>query len=261
MEDGKFHPNDKVSYAVLAQVLSNLIEDYDSQNWDVKGDDIEPWYYAPMRFACHYELISADKSGKEFVTKREAILAFYRLGLRTEAITANSLRECDIDDSQMYDDQKNALTWAIKNSILLGDGRGDYQLDDGLTRAQLSVLVDRIWGFMEDHRKIIRLFFLDESSMKYVEFQDGNTGEKYLYDDPEIIQKVADSLNGFRCDRQSKVTGGGWAYAVRISDSDASSGPAYEIDCHSITIGGYIYSSEKLIFSKEWLDKMIKKQM
>ena len=44
---------------------------------------------------------------------------------------------------------KEAVDWAIKNAILLGDDEGNYKLHDTCTRQDVLIFMDRLTRLME----------------------------------------------------------------------------------------------------------------
>lgn len=274
MGDGTFRPQERVAYAMLAQILCNVTDGYDPADWTSREayfnpDVIETWYESPAGFVSQYDLIETE-NWTDTVVCSDTIRAFYRLGLRTEMIGEEELSSYGIDPSEIYDsekDLKNAEIWAFSKGILR---EGEYKPDAPVTRAELSELLARVWPLMDDHRKITRICLIDSSEITSIRIQNGNTGESVRYSDPQIISEAVGYLNDFRCSvKQPLRPGGGYGYNLSLYTRDSEwiysftffdAIQGMEMYRPQTDMFGQIYESTEIVFPEDWFDTMIQRE-
>ena len=114
--DGKFHPEDNLTVAMIYTVLARIA----GADIDLLGDN---WIDTAVAWA-QAEGIADDSDPKSDATRAQMV-AFLAAAAKAEG---------------------DPTEWAVENGILLGDENGDLMLDSNLTRAQFAAILVRYLG-------------------------------------------------------------------------------------------------------------------
>ena len=114
--DGKFHPEDNLTVAMIYTVLARIAE----ADIDLLGDN---WIDNAVAWA-QAEGIADDSDPKSDATRAQMV-AFLAAAAKAEG---------------------DPTEWAVENGILKGDENGDLMLDSNLTRAQFAAILVRYLG-------------------------------------------------------------------------------------------------------------------
>ena len=114
--DGKFHPEDNLTVAMIYTVLARIA----GADIDLLGDN---WIDNAVAWA-QAEGIADDSDPKSDATRAQMV-AFLAAAAKAEG---------------------DPTEWAVENGILLGDENGDLMLDSNLTRAQFAAILVRYLG-------------------------------------------------------------------------------------------------------------------
>ncbi len=114
--DGKFHPDDNLTVAMIYTVLARIA----GADIDLLGDN---WIDNAVAWA-QAEGIADDSDPKSDATRAQMV-AFLAAAAKAEG---------------------DPTEWAVENGILKGDENGDLMLDSYLTRAQFAAILVRYLG-------------------------------------------------------------------------------------------------------------------
>ena len=114
--DGKFHPEDNLTVAMVYTVLARIAD----ADIDTLGDN---WIENATAWA-EAEGIADGSDPKSDVTRAQMV-AFLAAAAKAEG---------------------DPTEWAVENGILIGDENGDLMLDSNLTRAQFATILVRYLG-------------------------------------------------------------------------------------------------------------------
>lgn len=114
--DGKFHPEDNLTVAMIYTVLARIA----GADIDLLGDN---WIDNAVAWA-QAEGIADDSDPKSDATRAQMV-AFLAAAAKAEG---------------------DPTEWAVENGILKGDENGDLMLDSNLTRAQFAAILVRYLG-------------------------------------------------------------------------------------------------------------------
>lgn len=150
--DTEFAPNDKLTRAEMATVLSRLVEGTQGGSnvfKDIKGDE---WYAQNIISMSSKGLIKGyeDKTfkPKNNITRAETMAILARMA--KENNTYKKPQNVDQVLSAYKDNQsvptwaKEEIAWAIESGLIKGDESGKLGMKNNITRAEVSVILCRL---------------------------------------------------------------------------------------------------------------------
>lgn len=140
VSENSFAPNEKLSRAMLAQILYNL-EDKPVVNTESIFTDVEKdtWYTDAVAWATDKGIIKGYGNGKygpnDNITREQLAVMLYRYA--GSPVTSGNMNGF-VDANKVSDYAKDAMTWAVEQGVIRGKGENNLDPTDQASRAEVA---------------------------------------------------------------------------------------------------------------------------
>ena len=142
---GRFEPQEKLTWAQVCKVIYNLLEDTSKGNHPCSFTDVQPgvWYYEPVTVLASRGILQCDGGALEpnrFISRGDfAVLVSGLVGVDESA-------ECSFTDVPADHASYRGIATAVERGWLKGFTDGTFRPDESLNRAQAVAVFNRILG-------------------------------------------------------------------------------------------------------------------
>lgn len=144
--DGNFDPSGLANRAQLAQILWRMGGSLSAVGVQFSDVDEDDWYYSAVSWCCRQKLMSGlteDTFGPTAALSREQTAQIlYQYARHVDAdVRARADLGAFTDADSISAWARGSVEWAVASGLLSGYEDGTLRPDNGLTRAQLSVML------------------------------------------------------------------------------------------------------------------------
>ena len=147
MDDTHFKPNGTTTRAEFATVLYRMAGEPEVTKADYAKcpfqDLKQEWYQDPVVWAYNEGIVKGTSattfSPNDKVTREQMVAMLYRYAGETGEGTLDGIA----DAAAISEYAKPAVAWAVKNGVILGDDKGNFNPKGNATRAEMAAIVAR----------------------------------------------------------------------------------------------------------------------